>query len=188
MNLLTDQQKKAVVREYRMRLIAVALFMLAFLLASFFVLLVPVAVYVGTIKESVRQELARLAQRLETTGANRAEAFLEEINTTAQDAEEYLSAVSFGETVALLEEARTPQVSIRAFSLKEEKGEAARVRVQLEGVAATRADLVAYLDALRARPGVVSVDIPLESFAKSAAVPFAASVLFAPQGRREDSS
>ena len=188
MNLLTDRQKKEVLREYRLRLAAVALFLLSFLLASFALLLVPVAVYVGTIKESLEQDLARLEQRLEATGANRAEAFLQEINTTAQDASGYLTATSFGDIVARLESARAPQIAIKGLSLKEENADEAQVRAQLEGVAATRADLVAYLDALRALPGAAAVDIPLESFAKSAAVPFSAVVLFAPPAREKESS
>ncbi len=187
MNLLTDQQKKAVVREYRIRLAAVALFMLAFLFASFAVLLVPVAVYVGVARENLQRELTRLDQRLEETGANRAEAFLEELRATAREAKRFLSPVSFGETIARLESVRTSQVSLRAFSLQEARGETASVRVQLEGTAATRADLVAYLDALRALSGVTSADIPLESFAKRVMVPFTVSVLLEPNAQENDS-
>ncbi len=171
LNLLPADRARRAKRDYFIRLGVVSLVALAGVVIASGALLVPTYLYVNQ-QVAMRQErIATLDSELGATQGKETSKRLAALGSTAG----YLArlATTTTATAALRGVLATPRagITLSGFTYAAPAG-AAKGKMSVKGVAATRESLRAYNDALTALPFVSLVDLPISAYAKERDIPF----------------
>lgn len=167
-NLLPDNEKKALAAEYHLRLAAVSLAAAIAVVAVTAVLLVP-SFLLATFKES---GLAGRAAAESAEETKEYEELSDRVAAANKLAKSLRLAASTTPPVALLSVvtgARPAGVEVTGIAYELRDG---APTLTVKGVAPTRRELVAFSDALRRDPLISSVTVPASNLAKDADIPF----------------
>ena len=174
-NLLPPERRRALRRDYFVRLavLAVALSLVLVLVAG--VLLIPAYVFLAGAARTKQAQLASIESALSSTD----ETALADRLSSLRAATAILVALATGPSVsALIRETLSverPGITLTGFSYT--RGAAAKPgMLTIAGVSASRNSLRAYQLALASVPGFASVDLPVSSYAKDSDIPFVITV------------
>ena len=178
-NLLPLERRRALRRDYFMRLGVVVAAFAATLSLTAAILLVPTYVF---LVKSAAAEKARLAS-IESAISSSGEAALSARLTALSDDTKALSALASARSVsevmrAALEISR-PGISLSGFAY-EPGASGNRSALAISGTAMTRDALRKYQLALQHAPFVRAADLPVSAYAKDSAIAFTIAVTLAP--------
>lgn len=171
-NLLPSQAKKAVLREYWIRVVTVWLFLLTTAVVLIAIMSGPVYVLITNQLRVGAGEYASAA--LEADAFETIENEIIHANTMANVLVTQKSKTSLLALVATLKETAGSAVVVAGYELAQDKGQVTQVAIR--GVAEDRASLVAFSQRLEDLPMVASADVPLSSLAKERDIPFSLRV------------
>ena len=163
-NLLPPEEKKAIRRDYAVRLIAVALFALAAAGVVASALHFPAYVFSGMKERILRSDIEILNKRTGGDLEASMKAAIGEINSRLQLFPDQPKDMPISkQVIAPLLEQRRSGVKITGIVYSVEHGEKV---VTVSGFAATRSDLTGYVERLKGVPGFTEVTLPISSFVK----------------------
>lgn len=173
-NLLPQEMKVRMRREYRLRLLAVGAFVFAAVLGALALLLTPSFVLVSS-KLSLSE--ATLASRDVSTSESYAKTVAEitKANDIAQRLSQAEPDVSITEAVGEILDTAGDDITVQGIVLS--RNDASQYVIELRGVAATRDALSRFIDRLKNNPIVTSASVPLTNLAQATEADFTASVL-----------
>lgn len=178
-DLLPEDRRIALRREYYLRLSTVALVLATILVGIAGVLLTPTYVYLSASAHAKQIRLANVRAALASADES---ALSNRLATLSSDAA-ILTALSNAPSATayfqeLLAIAR-PGVTITALEYAQASG-GQPAKLDVSGIAATRDALRSYQVALQAAPFVSSADLPVSVFAKDTDISFTISVTLTP--------
>lgn len=178
-NLLPQTEKETIRREYRFRLVIVALGLTFVTLLIAGILLVP-----SVLLSSQKEEAAE--RRFEVLMKSVEKGKTEELDKTLLEAKALLGLLPHEAPLVLLHElllnivsAKTNRISLGNFSLAD-AGEG-KQRVDLSGVAKDRTALVAFVKSLEQSGLFEKVEVPISNFAKDTDIEFSIVALRVPK-------
>lgn len=170
-DLLPRSKKRALRREYFVRLIAVALGLLTLLVVIHGVLLLPAYLYARAEVSGEQAELARIS----TSASSAQEHAVNEQIAAVQSDITYLSRLESQPTASGLFRAILlvphPGVTISGFTFTAPTAAAAG-QMTITGTARSRDTLRAYVASLGQLKYVSKADLPISAYAKDSAIPF----------------
>ena len=173
-NLIPMDRRKAMRREYFIRLATVVVWMLIVLVLVQGVLLIPSYVYESETAATRTVQLQKISANLATTEQKEAQARLSALqNESTHLLSLQTSATASAALRAILAVPR-PGISLTAFtfgSAGNTPGTGAHT-MQLTGIASTREALSNYNSALAALPFVTNSNLPISDFAMDSKIPF----------------
>lgn len=166
-NVLTDNSKKHVAREYQLRLATVALVLLFVLMAVASLLLAPSVVLLYTQQNNLQAQVSSVRNNQDQSKTE-SQRTIERTNallgTTLADGTERYSTV-----VKRLVENKPSNVSLRSITLERQE---AATAVNVSGISATRDSLLAYERSLQSNALFSSVELPVSNLAQRQNVEF----------------
>jgi hypothetical protein len=175
LNLLPKIQKKAIIREYRIRFIIMALVLLLMGEAIALVLMAPPYITASLRIGLLNSQSAGLKVQTATAEANRLSDIVKQTNT-------YLAVLTASSTptgAALLLEhiiaVKDANIRLTSFNYSG-KGQQ---KLDIGGTASTRQALLDFVKKLKSLPGIVVSDLPVSDFAKSQDIDFSVNVTVA---------
>lgn len=174
-NLIPPVVRKAIVKEYWVRVISVflgiasvvALISMLFLLPVYVLISSQVAVYA----QSANEAALRVAEYDVSAGA------LVTANSMAQKITELQDVDNFSVVTDLLESLQGTAIIIEGYEFGRDAS-GALAPVQVTGKALTRQALADFRDTLLAQPTVAAVDLPIANLAKDKDIQFSIAVVF----------
>lgn len=162
-NLLPSQEQKRIRQMYLLRLAAVIVFVVSMgmLLAAFF--LVPPYILATTKIAQLEQQLTVLVEQEAAGGGVDARILLEETKANMRFAEHLRTQPVVTEEVAMIRNVQPAGIAMLSFDYTEETE---LLRVVIKGVAATRASLIAFKEALEGLERAQVVDLPLRDLTR----------------------
>ncbi|HYC83449.1 MAG TPA: PilN domain-containing protein [Candidatus Paceibacterota bacterium] len=174
-NLLAFEDRQTIRREYRRRRLLVGLSLAVALIASAVVLLA--AIYgTAAIKLSVQGGISASGASLEAeeqTSLKESSDAVQRALAAFKNLEEFEPSLLFKEII----DSKPEGISLASFSYTEVSSDQ-RV-VVIEGIAATRKSLIAFIDTLEANPKFASVVSPLSNVIKDVDAPFSITLSLA---------
>jgi hypothetical protein len=171
-NLVPGVVRKAIVKEYWIRVISVFLFLtvLASLLSVLFALPVYVLIkaQVDAYGASATEAAARVAEFDISTGA------LTKANSQAEKIVSQKSDVDFTEVMNQIEELANTGISLKSYQFARKEGE--MVPVLLAGRASSRQSLADFHFTLKSNEMVEKVDLPISNLAKEKDIDFTMTI------------
>jgi hypothetical protein len=174
LNLLPKNQKSKIVREYRIRFVAVAcsLFLAAEIISL--ILLFPSYLTVQTRinilnSQSTSQKVQNLTTEIASLGSiiQQTNNYLDVFNSSS-------TPVGVVESLQNIIGTRDKTIRIGSFYYKTNKEQQ---QIVITGKANSRQSLLDFTKKLKNLPGVVSVDLPVSDFAKSKDIDFSINIL-----------
>lgn len=170
-NLLPRDKKNAIGRLYGIRLSAIALVLIAFLILSATALRIPSYIYQYQQIQIQTENLARLTSNLDSTEGKEVSARFKAVNENIA----YLSRLAtsssaIAATAAVLQIAH-PGVIISALSYTP-SSRTTDGKMTLSGKALTRESLRQYVEVLGNQSYIKNADLPISSYAKESDIPF----------------
>lgn len=171
-NVLPEQEKKDVKKEYRIRLLIAYLFLLSFLVFTSVFLLIPTYVVSKTKETSLEQKLSAFNNANAIINENDLAKISNEINNTL-----LLLSTNKPINTNIVEDIIMPIINARPsviyitqiFYLVRADGFAG---VEIRGTSATRTALQSFKSALSTNQKIDSVDLPISNFVKKSDIPF----------------
>jgi hypothetical protein len=167
-NLLPHNEKKNIRREYRLRLMALAVLLLGVLAYLTAILFIP-----SFILSIYRKSLsANEVERVNNATTDNKDLMLELaqrnnlVNTLRPDAEKITPTIA----VAMISKYLTPMVSLSDISYSSADGK--QFQMSVRGVSADREGLLLFTNGLKKEPGITKVDVPVSNFVKDANIQF----------------
>ena len=174
-NLLPKQEKEAIRREYRTRLVIVILWFSFATLVIASVLLVP-SILLSSQKEKVAE------QRFETLSKSVEKDNTVNLDAVLRKAQSHLSLLSHEAPKVLLHEllvnivsTKTDSVSLARFSFA--KASEGKRYADINGIAKDRATLLSFVKALERSGLFEKVEVPISNFAEDTDIEFSIRVL-----------
>ncbi len=171
-NLLPRSAKRALRRQYFVRLVTVALGLGVFVIAVHAALLVPTYLYAHAEAARQQAELDRIAESVSSAEEKEVKNRIASVQSDI----EYLGRLSALPTAsgAIHAILLVPHGGIRlsGFTYAGPDGTAAAAKMTVSGTASTRDALRQYVDSLSSLPYVSSADLPISAYAKDSAIPF----------------
>ena len=175
-NVLPEQEKSGLLREYRLRLATVCLCMTTLLAVLACILLLPSYV-MSTSKESILE--SRLVQMNElnpSVSLSDLNIFIDKINNTLSLFDNKSIVRDTYKSVFLpLLESRPNDIQISQF-LYSDKGEVDGVDLEIHGVAVNRGALQSFKTILENSGNFIKVDVPISNFVKRTNIDFTMSL------------
>ncbi len=168
-NLLPQEQKRLLLREFYLRFVVVCLTLGSVGLFIANVFLLPWYVAARAEVSTARGE-ATVRAGGNAGDTEKAQALLSETNNHVERLQSLLGTVSPMSYVQEVLRARSSSISVESFSFTQPFGQPARLLVT--GAAEKRSDLVAFRDTLKASPVFQEVILPFTDLAKSTDVSF----------------
>jgi hypothetical protein len=166
-NILPQEYKRSIKKEYRLRLLTTSMVLLGFLVLGSAVLLIPSYLMSNAVEKTLEGEIVSA----ESSGASSERTTITEPLYRTKRELEYLAlegrSRSFEETVRTIVSIAPAGVSITRIALEE--GDAA---VRLSGIAATRGDLLLFNDRIEEEEVFSDVELPVSSLAKGVDISF----------------
>lgn len=173
-NLLPDNNKKAIHAEYKLRLHIVWLTFIVIVLGGSIILLVPS--YFLSLYKSKAAEFRVITKPSEAQAADRValEAKMRDTKLTIRALGGAKATTKPSSSITLITKNKPTTISITEiiYSVTEENKSVTTVR----GLAKTRQALLDFTTALRKETGVEKVDLPVSNFAKDTNIPFSFEV------------
>lgn len=169
-NLLPQMQKDALLREYRSRLVIVALFLFSLALAMASVLLVPSVLLSSQREESATRRLDALRSRTGRGDEKELEKVLRESKTVLALLRHEAPKTLFHELLMSMVSVKTNHVSLGTFTFTPSEG--GKFQADISGVATDRAGLVSFVKALEQTGFFEAVTAPISDFAKDTHIEF----------------
>lgn len=174
-NLIPPEGHKAVRREYVLRVGAALCLLFAGVTVFLCVALIPTYVLINAqihaltleAKQDEGSESAVASQEVEAT-----KKILAQLKTTPK-------SIPLDQVVEEARKSASPEVVFKTFYIDAPKGVLEKIQVQ--GIAPTRADLVRFKDALEASALFEKAEIPIADLARDVEVPFAIMLTLSPQ-------
>jgi hypothetical protein len=176
-NLLPPAARTKVSREYRRRLLAVALVMGSAVLTAGAGLLVPAYLTVRADREVAVRAVAQSSELLSEPALVAAAAEIGKAETLYKAVAEKSSSIRPSAVISLLIAARQEGVTVRQITYGASGGS---VQATLGGVASTREELLAFKNALLSVPGVSSAEFPTADLAASSTVVYSIRIKYTP--------
>ncbi len=174
-DLLPTERKRALRREYFLRLAVVGMFAATALVLIYGVLLVPTYLFLSSTAKTKSARLAELQRSLASSDESQLSARLEALSKDAGTLLALGSEPSVtGQFSALLAIAR-PGITLSQISYAPPSSSSAG-QIIVSGIAATRDSLRQYQIAIQAAPFASSVDLPVSVYAKDSAIPFSITI------------
>src|SRR3989338_8812644 len=166
-NLLPKQEKEAIRREYRTRLVIVILWFSFATLVIASVLLVP-SILLSSQKEKVAE------QRFETLSKSVEKDNTVNLDAVLRKAQSHLSLLSH-ELLVNIVSTKTDSVSLARFSFA--KASEGKRYADINGIAKDRATLLSFVKALERSGLFEKVEVPISNFAEDTDIEFSIRVL-----------
>lgn len=174
-NLIPPVVRKAIVKEYWVRVVSVFLFVASAVALISIVFLSPVYVLVSAqvdvYAQSASEAALRVAEYDVSAGA------LVEANGMAQKIVELREVDNFSAATELLESLQSADIVLEGFEFGRD-ADGYLAPVQVNGEASTRQALADFRDRLLAEPTVSEVNLPISNLAKDKDIQFSLSVVF----------
>jgi hypothetical protein len=170
-NLLPSSKTKAFRHEYFLRIITVALVLLAILVIIHGILLIPSYLYTRDKVSAESAELNNLSKTLETTQAQQAQTQLTALKTESTYLSRLSSTTQASATIRTVLAVSRSGIALTGFVFTPPLNGAAGT-VQISGTAATREQLSSYYQELETLPFVASANLPISDYAKESDIPF----------------
>ncbi len=169
-NLLPKFQKDILLREYRSRLVIVALFLFSLALTVASVLLVPSVLLSSQREESATRRLEALRSRMGRGDEKELEKVLRESKTILALLRHEPPKTLFHELLMGMVAVKTSRVSLNTFSFTPSEG--GKFQADVSGIAKDRTGLVAFVKALEQTGFFEVVTAPISDFAKDSHIEF----------------
>ncbi|HVW82785.1 MAG TPA: hypothetical protein VHC68_02465 [Candidatus Paceibacterota bacterium] len=176
-NLLPEDRARGLVRDYWLRLAALAAFVAALLVAVNALLLAPSYGIVRGGIAAKKTQLAALTAAGASSGASAFAAGLADFTARASALEALADSAPDVPLLAQVLAVAHPNVSLTGFVFASAK-KGAPASVSITGTAATRDALRAYDLALAGAPFAASVELPVSSYAAESDLPFTLTLTF----------
>ena len=172
-NLIPPDAKKAVVKEYWLRVAVVWLFLLAISLIIVGVFKLPSYVLLQA------QEIA-FEEQFESAAENQAEfeqseALIKQANLEAKHLNSFATTVPFSEYMDTLDSLATAGVSISNFSFK--KNDGVLEEILITGTAADRKSLTQFKDVISENESFANAELPISNLAQDLDIRFSITVI-----------
>ncbi len=178
-DLLPDERRKALRRDYYLRLGTTALVLAIGLVAAALVLLVPTYVYLSGAARAKEQRLANIRAALASADETALSARLATLSTDAAILTSLSDAPS--SSVYMREALAVPRPGIMLAALEYTQAIGTQSgTLSISGIAATRDTLRNYQVALQGTPFVSSADLPVSVFAKDTNISFTITLTLTP--------
>jgi len=175
-NLLPPQARKAVTREYWLRVVTVWALLLAVGCIACGLLLMPSYVLLQAHLAAVTTE----AGALENAGGDafEAEARIKEANLLAEELADNSATVTLSGIIMSIDQARkSASITLNAYAV--ERTTEGLETVHVQGVARTREALLAFQEALEAEPLFETATVPIANLVRGTNLPFAMTITLA---------
>lgn len=178
-NLIPPDGRKIVAREYWVRVISTWCLLATLALIVGTVLLVPSYVLTNTHLEAIREQTnENLEGELDY---KEAESAIKRANELSRKLNTNTPYVRLTEIVDAVDVEVTSGIIIRNFRINDD-GEL--VRVEVQGIAATRPDLSSFKSRLESIPLVEGVDLPISNLALEEELPFTVTLILVPEAKK----
>jgi hypothetical protein len=176
-NLIPPVVRKAVVKEYWIRVFSVGLFMLSIVSLIVTLFALPVYVLVSSKVEVYADTVAKASEKVAEYDFSAGS--LVKANQMAQSIFELRKVDSFTEAVNLIEKVKGSDVVINSYNFSR-KGDVLSP-VMVEGESSTRQALSDFREALLKQENITEVVLPISNLAKDKDIQFSLSVTFKPE-------
>lgn len=170
LNLLPESERKSLRRGYLLRLVAVALFLLAAAFAAGGVLLLPAYFAARADQAAAVRTLALLERSREISSAEEAGALLGAARRKTEHLAASLGRTSVADLLRRIVAARNSSVALSGFSFEEREGGAWVAGVR--GTAAAREALLDFVRRLERDRAFQAVDLPVSNLAGDSDIAF----------------
>lgn len=163
-NLLPDNLRKIIVKEYSLRRAIVILFFIIFIQISFMVFLMPTWLISTYKEEDVVLRGADMNGRLSNLNIASTTDDIKSLNNKVSVIQTYLDYPGFNKYLTFILSKQTKSILIKniAYSNADSKS----VTISVDGTAATREVLRNFVKSLQTSESFKSVDIPISNYAK----------------------
>ncbi|MGH7141715.1 MAG: pilus assembly protein PilM [Minisyncoccia bacterium] len=175
-NLLPEPARREARREYLRRVISVSAFMAAAVCAAGAALMLPISYGLKEDRASVLLSQTQINAELADPSAASTTAAVRQASTMLDAANKDTALPRPSAVLQLMLFARPAGVSVREITFTAGQP----ISLTINGLAATRDDLLAFKSALLAVPGVKNADFPPADLAASSTVSFSMKVMYAP--------
>jgi hypothetical protein len=178
LNLLSKDQKKKIIREYRVRfwVVACSLFLAGEVISL--ILLVPPYLTVKTRADILNSESASLKVKNLTTEITNLANIVQQTNNYLSVFDSSSTPVGVVAAFQNIVEVRDKSIRIGSFFYRTNNGQQ---QVVISGNADSRQSLLDFAKKLKNQPGVISADLPVSNFAQAQNIDFSINVLVNPQ-------
>lgn len=171
-NLIPPQALKKVKREYWIRVVSVWVWLAASACVIVVILNIPVYVLVQSQLEAFASQYEQAS--VESESFEDAQEAIKQSNEIATLLAGPRKTASFSSIIAKLESLHGGDVSITEFSLTQKTAKLEPITIK--GVAASRAALTSFKDAIEEHPEFMNVVLPLANLARDRDIPFSITV------------
>lgn len=172
LELILENKKKDLKKEYRLRFLVVLLLMISAVLVMWIILMIPVLVNAKIEKEPLQEKI----QLLENSALAKDRASLETVSAELINAIAVfnLDTISFSEVINNLTEKQAKDIVVKLLTI--ERADSGELTLNVQGIANSRNGLRNFSDAISADPLFSKIDIPFSSFTKDTDIPFSFSI------------
>ena len=172
LELILENKKKDLQKEYKLRFLNVSLIMVSIVLVIWIILMVPLLINVKIEKEPLEEKM----RLLENSALAKDRANLEILSKELSNAINVfnLDTVSFSEVINNLTEKQAKDIVVKLLAI--EKSDSGELTLNVQGIANSRNGLRNFSDAISSDPLFSKIDIPVSSFTKDTDIPFSFSI------------
>ncbi len=179
-NLLPPERRRALSREFLLRIIVVAVVLVIILTLSAAVLLIPTYALLGSSADAKRVHLASMEASLSSSDESSLSARLSALSSNAAK----LTALSNAPSVSALIQAALliprPGITLSGFSYAPSTGASAPATLIISGTSGTRDELRNYQLALQGASFARSATLPVSAYANDTDIMFSITVTLSP--------
>jgi len=172
-NLIPPKGHKTLKHEYLLRVGSVYSFMLAGVLVSASVLLIPTYVLISAQLNTVEKSIPEASEA--TAEFIAAEKEIKQANTTITQLRTFPRSLSISTIIREIVSKTPEKIVFKTFEAHEEKGVLKSIQVQ--GVAPSRTELASLKNKIEESPLFKTATVPIGDLAKDADLPFAITIL-----------
>ena len=171
-NLIPPQAKRAITKEYWLRVAVVWLLLVGTALACVAVMKIPAYALINAQANALEQEFA--AGAVGRAESQSSEDAIKLANTQARHLADVSSSTPFSVFIRELDQLSGGGVEISNFDMGRDDGVVSRITVS--GIADRRSDLTRFNDVIEAHPLFVEAELPISNLAKDREIKFSISV------------
>lgn len=168
-NLIPPNSRKAVTREYWIRVVTIWMFLGAFALLVIAALGIPTFVLINTLNSTLAGEVDNA--RIMEEAYNDSEKVIKDANALIRHLKPGVEPVRFSELIYELDNIAGNDVRLTQFAFQESDKEQLS-DIAIAGVALTRESLSEFRDNLEAHPFFESVELPISNLVKDRDITF----------------
>lgn len=171
-NLLPPEAKRQITFEYYVRVATVWLFLMTGAMCVLGALLVPISLLVKLQLNAYNETYTRVTADKSTFAE--AEAQVLTANSVARELERAAAVTPLWDDIALVNNLAGPAIALESLSIA--RGTTGIASFVITGEAATRAELAAFRDRIKADERFADAALPLSNLAKDKEIPFSITI------------